>query len=116
MRPRDTAAAFRAAEIVVAAGGFGLVILDVDARAAAAPWPRLARATERARSTLLVVTIHRGTGTFAAVGLELTGRRVRWTDGPGRLAVLDGIDARVVVVRTRVGRPGRSLVVRQACA
>jgi hypothetical protein len=116
VRPRDTTAAFRAAEIVVAAGGFGLVVLDVDARAAVAPWPRLARATERARSTLLVVTTRRGTGTFATVGLELTGRRVRWAGGPGRLVVLDGIDACVAVVRSRVGRPGRTLVVRQACA
>ena len=116
VRPRNTAAAFRAAEIVVAAGGFGLVVLDVDARAASAPWPRLARATERARSTLLVVTARRGTGTFAALGLELTGRRVHWVGGPGRLVVLDGIDARVAVVRSRVGRPGRTLIVRQACA
>jgi len=116
VRPHDTAAACRAAEIVLGAGGFGLVVLDVDARAASAPWPRLARATERARSTLLVVTARRGTGTFAAVGLELTGRHVRWGGGPGRLVVLDGIDARVAVVRSRIGRPGRTLVVRQACA
>src|SRR5215831_16565312 len=49
VRPRDVDAAFRAAEIVVGAGGFGLVVLDVDARDGA-PWPRLARAAERARS------------------------------------------------------------------
>lgn len=116
VRPRDAAAASRAAEIVLGAGGFGLVVLDLDARTAAAPWPRLARAAERARSTLLVVASRRGAGTFAAVGLELTGRRVRWDRGPGRLVVLDGIESTLSVVRSRVGRPGRALVVRQACA
>jgi hypothetical protein len=114
VRARNAADAFRAAEIVLGAGGFGLVVLDVDsARAASGVWPRLARAAERARSVLLAVTPSRGAGTFAALGLELTGRRVHWSGGPGRLVLLEGIDARVSIVRSRVGRPGQTLVVRQ---
>src|SRR5215470_8542943 len=112
VRPRDVDAAFRAAEIVLGAGGFGLVVLDVDARDGA-PWPRLARAAERGRSTLLVVASRRGAGTFAAVGLELTGRRVRWDRGPGQLVMLGGMDSRLSIARSRVGRPGQALVVRQ---
>ena len=109
--------AFRAAEILLGAGGFGLVVLDVDApRAGAGGWPRLARAAERTRSTLLVVALRRAAGTFAALGLELGARRVRWSGGPGRLVLLEGIDARVTVARSRIGRPGQALVVRQACA
>src|SRR5205809_6371111 len=117
VRPRSVSDAFRAAEILLGAGGFGLVVLDVDApRAGAGVWPRLARAAERTRSTLLVVALRRAAGTFAALGLELGARRVRWSGGPGRLRLPQGIRARVTVARSRVGRPGQALVVRQACA
>jgi len=63
-----------------------------------------------------VVALRREAGTFAALGLELGARRVRWSGGPGRLVLLEGIDARVTVARSRIGRPGQALVVRQACA
>jgi len=117
VRPRNRADALGAAEILLSAGGFGLIVLDVDAeRTGRAVWPRLARAAERTRSVLLVLGSCRAAGTFAAVGLELVARRVRWSGGPGRLVLLDGIDARVTIARSRVGRPGRALVVRQACA
>lgn len=118
VRPRSVADALHAAEILLGAGGFGLVVLDVGAgRFRGALWPRLARAAERTRSTLLVVAPRRAAGTFAALGLELTARRARWSGGPGRLTLLEGIDARVTVARSRVGRPGQTLVLRQAaCA
>ena len=144
VRPRSVSDACRAAEILLGAGGFGLVVLDLglgrarscsargpgvrgrtaeaahSARAPGPPespsWPRLARAAERTGSALLVVASRREAGTFAALGLELDARRVRWSGGPGRLVLLEGIDAHVTVARSRVGRPGQALVVRQACA
>ena len=117
VRPRGMPDALRAAEILLGAGGFGLVLLDVDpVNASARAWPRLARAAERTRSGLLVVAPRRAAGTFAAVGLELGARRVRWTGGPGRLVLLEGIEASLTVARSRLGRLGQSLVVRQACA
>jgi len=117
VRPRGVPDALRAAEILLGAGGFGLVLLDVDSvNASARAWPRLARAAERTRSGLLVVAPRRAAGTFAAVGLELGARRVRWTGGPGRLVLLEGIEASLTVARSRLGRWGQSLVVRQACA
>ena len=117
VRPRGMPDALRAAEILLGAGGFGLVLLDVDpVNASARAWPRLARAAERTRSALLVVAPRRAAGTFAAVGLELGARRVRWTGGPGRLVLLEGIEASLTVARSRLGRLGQSLVVRQACA
>ena len=116
VRPRNVADAFRAAEILLGAGGFGLVVLDVgDGPSGASLWPRLARAAERTGSTLLTVARRRDAGTFAAVGLELVARRVRWSGGSGRLVLLEGIDARVTVVRSRIGRTGQALVVRQLC-
>src|SRR5207249_9621045 len=117
VRPRGVSDAFRASEILLGAGGLGLVMLNVDApRAGAGVWPRLARAAERTGSALLVVAPRREAGTFAALGLELDARRVRWSGGPERLVLLEGIDAHVIVARSRVGRPGQALVVRQACA
>src|SRR5206468_1237799 len=111
--------ALRAAEMLLGAGGFGLVALDVGDAGSPGPapaWPRLARAAERSGTALLVIEPQRRAGTFAALGLEVTGRRARWSGGPGRLVVLDGIDARMLIARNRVGRPGQSLVLRQACA
>src|SRR5437773_10664675 len=51
VRPRGVSDAFRASEILLGAGGLGLVVLDVDApRAGAGVWPRLARAAARTGS------------------------------------------------------------------
>src|SRR5213593_4315800 len=47
VRPRSVSDAFRAAEILLGAGGFGLVVLDVDARRARPRAGRAARALER---------------------------------------------------------------------
>ena len=119
MRPRGAPDALRATEILLGAGGFGLVVLDLGSRRdprRRCAWPRLARAAERTRSTLLVLAPRRVGGNVAALGLELTARRVRWSGGPGRLALLDGIEAPVTVARSRVGRPGQALVVRQVGA
>jgi recombination protein RecA len=111
VRARDTAGALRAAEIVLDAGGFGLVVLDLGT-ATSHGWPRLARAAERTRSTVLIVSSHRQAGT-AAVAVEVTRRRVRWSVGRGRLTMLEGIDPCVEIVRNRTGRTGRTLLVRQ---
>src|SRR5262245_21827212 len=61
-RPRGVPDALRAAELVLGAGGFGLVVLDVGAgtgRSATRVWPRLARAAERTGAVLLVIAPRR---------------------------------------------------------
>ena len=127
VRPRNVADACSAAEILLGAGGFGLVVLDLGsqpahpARRATRPptltsWMRLARAAERTRSTLLVLATASQAGACAALQLELTGPCARWSGGPGRRVLLDGITARLTVARSRSGGAGRTLVVRQACA
>jgi RecA/RadA recombinase len=131
VRPRDAGDACRAAEILLGAGGFGLVVLDLGSQPcppatraarratrslALTSWTRLARAAERTRSTLLVLATTTQTGACAALRLELTGPRARWSDGPGRRVLLDGITACLTVTCSRRGGAGRTLVVRQACA
>lgn len=118
VRPRGVPDALRAVEVLLRAGGFGLVVLDLGdgGERHVRLTPRLQQAAEQTRTTLLIAATRRVAGTFAALGLEIAGRRVRWSRGPGRLTLLDGIDAHVTVVRNRTGRPGGTLTVRQACA
>jgi len=117
VRPRAVPDALRATEILLGAGGFGLVVLDLGQPVGrTTAWPRLLHAAERSRTALLIVTSRREVGACAALALQVTSRRVRWSGGPGRRVLLDGIDARVTVVRNRLGRPAEAVVVRQACA
>jgi hypothetical protein len=117
VRPRTEHDAPRAAEWLLGAGGFGLVVLDLaEAAPPSIPWPRLERAAERTRTALLVLGRARRAHAHAALALELTTRRACWSHGPGRPALLDAVVARLAVARTRTAVPGRTLTVRQACA
>lgn len=117
VRPRDVPDALRAAEILLGAGGFGLVVLDLGSAGGArtTAWTRLARAAERTRSTLLGLATTRSAGPRAALALELASRRARWSGGPGRHVLLDGITTRLTVARNRGRGAGRALLLRQAC-
>ncbi len=118
VRPRGERDALRAAELLLGAGGFGLVVLDLGSMEATrgAPWPRLAHAAERTGAVLLVAAAQRLAGTCAALGLELQSRRVHWSGGPGRLALLTGIDAHLTIARSRIGPAGHALLMSRACA
>jgi hypothetical protein len=118
VRPRTEHDAPKAAEYLLGAGGFGLVVLDLAEAAPhlPIPWPRLARAAEQSRTTFLVLAPERRAGPYAALGLELSVRRAHWSRGPGRPSMLDGIAAALTVARHRLGVPGRTLTVRHACA
>ncbi len=119
VRPRDVRDALRATELLLGAGGFGLVVLDCGqgaGRGGLLAWPRLVRVAEKTRSTLLVLSSEPQVGAQAALGLVVTGRRVCWSKGPGQLLLLDGIEARLRVARSRLHAPGNALTVRQACA
>ena len=118
VRPRTEHVAPKAAEYLLGAGGFGLVVLDLAEAAPhlRIPWPRLTRAAERTRTTFLVLAPERRAGSYAALGLELSERRAHWSRGPGRPTLLDGVTAALTVARDRLGVPGRRLTVRHACA
>ena len=120
VRPRNPGDALRATEILLGAGGFGLVVLDPDAHLApsgrAGSWIRLARAAERTGSTLLVLTTTPQVGSCAALGLEILGRQAHWSHGHGQLALLDGISSSIAVARSRSSGVGRALVLRHTGA
>jgi hypothetical protein len=85
IRPRAVRHALQATEHVLAADGFVLVVLDLDAACArravpASAWMRLARGAVRARAALVVLARADVAGTFAAVRLETERRATRFED------------------------------------
>jgi hypothetical protein len=104
-RVRD---ALRGAERLLAARGFALVVLDLcravdpPAANALAPtgWMRLARAAAASGTALAVLGRERLVGSHAALVVDLRAIRRRFATSP---AWLEGIEARVALVRHRLG-------------
>ncbi|MGD9765366.1 MAG: hypothetical protein AB7V27_16840 [Candidatus Binatia bacterium] len=113
VRPPSLPSALKCAELILAAGGFGLVVLDLDAgglraRRAAAPavWLRLAQTARRARTAAVIAAPERLANGVASLALTLTARRVRWSAG-----LLDGFTTAAAVTRSRFGSTERAVVV-----
>jgi hypothetical protein len=100
--PRDGAAplwircaadqALKAADLVIAAGGFGLVALDLcDAtlRIPDAAWMRLRHAARAQGTTVLITAARPRVGSFAAAAVELDGAAAFLGDGPPLFSGLD---------------------------
>lgn len=118
VHPRNPDDALRAADLLLAAGGFALVVLDLPSPEIArgfTRWTRLSRAAERSGTALLVLSAARRVGAIAALGLEATARRAEWRGGAGHPCLLDGVTTRLTVARARYVRPGDQLVLRRAC-
>jgi hypothetical protein len=97
------AQALKAADLVVAAGGFGTVALDLcDARLRIpdAAWMRLRHAARAQGTTVLVASGARRLGAFAAAAVDLGGAPAFDTEGPPLFARLE--------VRAQRLRNGRS--------
>ncbi len=122
VRPTSVLDGLRAADWVLDAGGFGLVVLYVaGARVAEpatpwrrpggvvrgeGPWIRLARRAERAKAALVVVGDRPLVGTVAVVSLAAERGRVRWLGGVrGQPRLLDGVRGRIAVARSKLGPP-----------
>jgi hypothetical protein len=106
------AASLKAAEWILAAGGFGLVILDFGASASQLSQSaalRLARAAERSGAGVLVLAPRRMCGTFAALSLTLRRERACfsrfWPDAP---ALFDGLLLEACVTRNKLGGSGQT--------
>ena len=108
VRPRGVGEAVRAAELVLATGGFTVVVLDLGAAAAgpregagrsALPL-RLARAVERAGAVVLVLAQRPWAGALAGVTVALARGEARW-GGEGGPRWLAGLAVQPQVERGR---------------
>lgn len=110
VRPPSLLAALKCTELILGAGGFGLVVLDVGAAVPALPlhvWPRLLRAARQAGAVLAVQAPQRVAGSSAALSLALTLQRARWNAG-----LFEGLAVRAVLARNKLGAPGRAAELR----
>jgi hypothetical protein len=111
-RYRVVAASLKAAEWILAAGGFGLLILDFGANACELPQSsalRLARAAERSRASVLLLAPRRMCGTFAALTLTLRRERACFSHfSPGAPALFDGLLLEAHVTRNKLGGSGQT--------
>jgi hypothetical protein len=117
VRPPTVRIGLKCAELILSAGGFGLVAIDglgavrsnpEQPRGARSPsrhaWPRLAQVTRRAGAAVVILAPRRVTTSCAALALELSQRRARWN---GRL--FDGFTTSVELARNRFGPADRAV-------
>ncbi len=116
VRPPSLKEGLRCAELILAAGGFGLVAVDLGAplpRQLRVPvWPRLARAAERAGAVLTIVADRRLAGSFASMSLEVAARQRQWSRGAWPL--FDGLQLQLSVTRNKLGAPGHRVALQAA--
>jgi hypothetical protein len=99
------AEALKAADLIVSAGGFGLLALDLGderPRVPTAAWVRLKHGAERQGTSVLVATPSRAVGAFAAAAIELTAGTPRFFTDSGP-PLFGGARAQAQCVR-RAGR------------
>jgi hypothetical protein len=105
---------FKAAEMVLKAGGFGLVVIDIGASAAPLPQSialRLARDAERSSAAVVVIAPWRICGTFAALSLQLTRVEAAFSRlAPASPPLFDGFVIQAATVRNKLGRTGGSAI------
>ena len=99
---------WRAVNLVAAAGGFGVVILDLGGLSRrrlrawqSQPWMRLLHLIRGSSTALLVLTAQHLASSVSALVLELSRQKTHWTGAAGVSLLLNGISIRVRVVRHR---------------
>jgi len=108
VRPPSVIAALRCTELLLDAGGFGVVAIDLGStrhrtRLETGAWPRLARAVERSRTVATVLARERVAGAASALGLALRPLTRHWSRCDRGPNLFDGFDAEVTLVRNRLG-------------
>lgn len=111
VRPRAMADGLRCTELLLQAGGFALIVFDLGTPLPRPlrrhVWPRLLHAAEQSHTALVMLAPRRVAGSFAALSLGLRPRALQWQGGVWRL--FEGLDAEIVVERSKLGMPGRSV-------
>jgi hypothetical protein len=112
VRPPALAAALRCTEVLLRAGGFAVVALDLGVPLLRPlhvhVWPRLLQAAEQSHTALIVLAPQRVAGSFAVLSLGLRPRRPLWRRGLWPL--FDGFETVAAMMRNKLGMPGREIV------
>ncbi len=113
--PPTAAEALRAADLLLASGCFGLVVVELSGLPPAPRHPhaflRLQRRAAQGRAALLLLTDAPQAGPAAALTLRAERLPPAWRPAPGQRFLLCGRGARLVVVRRRGGPPGGATVI-----
>lgn len=105
--PRE---AWDAVNLVVSAGGFGLIVLDLMGTRSRRflqewqmrPWLKLQRGIENTQSILLVAATHKGIAAHAATArVEFRRKEARWKGRSGVSFVLDGMQVEAALAYRR---------------
>src|SRR5260370_588903 len=114
--PRRQSAIVKAAELVLGAGGFGLVVIDFGEAPRALAYAsslRIARAAERSGAAVIALAPWRMCGTFAALSLATSRAETSFSRlAPGAPVTFDGLTVDPVVARNKMGGTGRHARVR----
>jgi hypothetical protein len=106
-KERERRSELKAAELLLEAGGFGLVVIDFGALRfplSQSASLRLARAAERSGAAVLALATTRICGTFAALTLSMSKLRASFTRmSPAAPALFDGIRLEAAVERNKLG-------------
>ena len=109
--------ALRCTERLLETDGFPLVVLDLAScqreRATTAAWVRLTRLAAGTQTVVVLLSAERLAGSHAEIALEMQPVRARFTGTP---ALLEELEARVVLVRHRTAPADREASLRLACA
>ena len=101
VRPPTVQSSLKCADLVVSAGGFGLVVLDLsDTTSHRFPlhvWPRLVRLAKQSHTAVVVLDQQRFVGSFATLSLTLTRQQLRWHRWP---RMIDAFSTQVEMTRS----------------
>lgn len=117
VRPPSLQTSLKCTDLILGAGGFGLVVLDLsDAVTYRLPlhvWPRLVRVTKQTQTATVVLAGQAVVGSFAALHMILTPRRTLWGS---RNRLLEGLSTHVAVTRNKHGAlPAQSVLLNAWC-
>ena len=116
VHPAGALDALRATECIVGAGGFRLVVLDLDdpsrspAPLPTSTWVRVTRAAVRHDVAVVVLGTPHVAGTFAALALDVSLRRRVFVGVDGPACLFAGITSAVHVHKNKLGPPGSAPV------
>jgi hypothetical protein len=116
VRSRHQSAIVKAAELVLEAGSFGLVVVDFGEAPRSLTYAsslRIARAAERSGAAVIAIAPWRMCGTFAALSIAASRAETSFSRlAPGSPVMFDGLAVDAMVARNKMGGTGRQVRVR----